>query len=214
MWIFVLWRKIVSKLLIYYAHPGHKHSQVNKEMAMEAEKIDDLTFRDLYAKYPRYDINVEEEQKLLVDHDVILFQFPVFWYSTPSLIKEWFDLVLEYGFAYGQGGRSLAGKKFMLAISAAGPQEAYTPEGYQHFPLRTFLSPLEQTARLCHMTFVPPYVLYSSLSANDSGALKPHVAAYKKLLLGIISDTFDFNAASECDVLTASQLPFKQGAIQ
>ena len=204
----------MSKLLVNYAHPGHKHSQVNKEMALAAKQIESLTFQDLYAKYPRYDIDVEAEQKLLLDHDVILFQFPLFWYSTPSLIKEWIDLVLEHGFAYGHGGDRLAGKTLLLAISAAGPREAYKTEGYQHYPLRTFLSPLEQTARLCKMNFTPPYVLYSSLKAKESGVLSSHVSSYKNLLLGIINNTFDFTAAAQYDVLTSEHLPFKQGAIQ
>ena len=204
----------MSKLLVYYAHPGHKHSQVNKEMATAAKQIEKLTFQDLYAKYPRYDINVEAEQKLLLDHDVILFKFPLFWYSTPSLIKEWIDLVLEYGFAYGHGGNQLNGKSLMLAVSAAGPEEAYSSEGYQNHPLRTFLTPLEQTAKLCKMNFIPPYVLYSSLKAKDSGQLNAHVASYKSLLLGILNNTFDLTAASQYDFLSSTQLPFKQGAIQ
>lgn len=183
-------------------------------MAAIAEQIESLTYQDLYAKYPRYDIDVEAEQKLLVDHDVILFQFPLFWYSTPSLIKEWIDLVLENGFAYGHGGDRLSGKNLMLAISAAGPEEAYKSNGYQHYPLRTFLSPLEQTARLCKMNFVPPYVLHSSLNAKESGELNSHVASYKKLLLGIINNTFDFSAAAQQKTLSYKKLPFKQGAIQ
>ena len=183
-------------------------------MATAAKQIEKLTFQDLYAKYPRYDINVEAEQKLLLDHDVILFQFPLFWYSTPSLIKEWIDLVLEYGFAYGHGGNQLNGKSLMLAVSAAGPEEAYSSEGYQNHPLRTFLTPLEQTAKLCKMNFIPPYVLYSSLKAKDSGQLNAHVASYKSLLLGILNNTFDLTAASQYDFLSSTQLPFKQGAIQ
>lgn len=94
----------MARLLVYYAHPGHRHSQVNRHMARAAERVAGITFVDLYAEYPRFDIDVEREQQRLLDHDVILFQFPVFWYSTPSLLKEWQDLVLEHGFAYGAGG--------------------------------------------------------------------------------------------------------------
>ena len=92
----------MSKLIVYYAHPGHKHSHVNKHMARAAARIDGITFVDLYADYPRFDIDVNVEQQRLLDHDVILFQFPLFWYSTPSIVKEWQDLVLEHGFAYGK----------------------------------------------------------------------------------------------------------------
>ena len=137
----------MARLLVCYAHPGHKHSHVNKYMASAAAALDGITFVDLYSDYPRFDIDVDAEQQRLLDHDVILFQFPLFWYSTPSIVKEWQDLVLEHGFAYGTDGDKLAGKRMMLVVSGAGPKDAYTHAGYQHFPIRTFLTPLEQTAR-------------------------------------------------------------------
>ena len=139
-----------------------------------AAAVDGVTYVDLYRDYPRFDIDVNVEQKRLLDHDVILFQFPLFWYSTPSIIKEWEDLVLEHGFAYGTDGDKLEGKRLMLAITAAGPDDAYTSGGYQHYPLRDFLRPLEQTARLCKMEFSPPYVIYSSLRAPEDGRLGDH----------------------------------------
>ena len=132
------------------------------------------------------------EQQRLLDHDVVLFQFPVFWYSTPSILKEWQDLVLEHGFAYGSGGERLSGKRLMLAVTGAGPEEAYTHNGYQHYPLRTFLTPLEQTARLCKMRFPAPYVLYGSLKAPTAGQVEPHVAGYVALLEAIRDDRYDF----------------------
>ncbi|MCH5375349.1 MAG: NAD(P)H-dependent oxidoreductase, partial [Planctomycetes bacterium] len=83
----------MASLIVYYAHPGHKYSHVNARMAETAAAIDGITFVDLYAEYPRHDIDIDREQARLIEHDVILFQFPMFWYSTPSLIKEWEDLV-------------------------------------------------------------------------------------------------------------------------
>ena len=104
----------MARLLVCYAHPGHKHSHVNKYMASAAAALDGITFVDLYSDYPRFDIDVDAEQQRLLDHDVILFQFPLFWYSTPSIVKEWQDLVLEHGFAYGKTGRALEGKRVIF----------------------------------------------------------------------------------------------------
>ncbi len=202
----------MARLIVYYAHPGHQHSHVNRYMARAAERVDGITFVDLYADYPRFDIDVDREQRRLLDHDVMLFQFPVFWYSTPSLVKEWQDLVLEHGFAYGSGGDALAGKRLMLAVTAAGPADAYTHKGYQHYPLRTFLTPLEQTARLCEMRFSAPYVLYGSLRAPSDGAVDPHVTGYRRLLEAIRDDRFDFAAAEALDVLEHGTLPIGEEA--
>ena len=196
----------MAKLIVYYAHPGHKHSHVNRYMAQAAKAVDGITFVDLYCDYPRTDIDVNIEQQRLLEHDVILFQFPLFWYSTPSLIKEWEDLVLEHGFAYGADGDKLAGKRMMLAVTAAGPEEAYTEEGYQHYPIRTFLTPLEQTARLCKMQFPAPYVLYASLRAPEEGQVEPHVVGYRTLLEAIRDDRYDFAAAEGMDVINFDNL--------
>lgn len=202
----------MARLIVYYAHPGHRHSHVNRHMAQAAEAVDGITFVDLYRDYPRFDINVDVEQQRLLSHDVILFQFPLFWYSTPSIIKEWQDLVLEHGFAYGADGDRLEGKRMMLAVTAAGPEDAYSAGGYQHYPLRDFLRPLEQTARLCSMTFAPPYVLFASLRAPSSGAVEPHVEGYRRLLEAIRDDRYDWDAAEHRETVDVDTLLIRDGS--
>jgi putative NADPH-quinone reductase len=199
----------MASLIVYYAHPGHPYSQSNQPMACAASALDGISFVDLYRDYPRFDIDADIEQQRLLDHDVILFQFPMFWYSTPSIIKEWQDLVLEHGFAYGTGGDKLKGKTMMLAITAAGPAEAYSAGGYQHYPIRDFLRPLEQTARLCEMRFAAPYVLYASLRAPADGRLEAHVKAYRALLEAIRDDRYDWEAAAALDVVQADSIPLR-----
>ncbi|MEM8948205.1 MAG: NAD(P)H-dependent oxidoreductase [Pseudomonadota bacterium] len=197
----------MADLIVYYAHPGQRFSRANKAMADAARELDGISFVDLYADYPRHDIDVDREQTRLLDHDVILFQFPLYWYSTPSLVKEWEDLVLEHGFAYGSGGDKLAGKTMMLALTAAGPKDAYTPDGYQHYPLRTFLTPLEQTARLCKMRFATPYVLHAALNAEEDGDIASHAEGYAQLLGAIRDDRYDFDAVSAKEIVTHADLP-------
>ncbi|MGD8808016.1 MAG: NAD(P)H-dependent oxidoreductase [Gammaproteobacteria bacterium] len=197
----------MAKLIVYYAHPGHRFSQANEAMLRQARAVSGITLVDLYSEYPRFDINIDREQQRLLEHDVILFQFPMFWYSTPSLLKEWQDLVLEHGFAYGAGGNKLKGKHMMLAVTAAGDREAYSAQGYQHYPIRTFLTPLERTARLCQMEFAAPYVLYGSLRAIDDGRLELHVQGYRTMLEAIRDDRYDHAAAAAGEVIECERLP-------
>jgi glutathione-regulated potassium-efflux system ancillary protein KefG len=197
----------MAKLLVYYAHPGHRHSRANKAMFEQARRVNQITLVDLYAEYPRFDIDIDKEQQRLLDHQVILFQFPLFWYSTPSLVKEWLDLVLEHGFAYGDGGSRLSGKRMMIALTAAGPLDAYCSEGYQHYKLRTFLTPLQQTASLCHMAFCTPYVLYGALDAPTNGIEQVHAQGYRELLEAVRDDRYDFELASSWEVVTHDNLP-------
>ena len=174
---------------------------------MRSRGLDGITFVDLCADYPRHDIDVEKEQRRLLDHDVILFQFPFYWYSTPSLLKEWQDLVLQHGFAYGHDGDKLAGKTLMLAPTAGGSNEAYTPNGYQHYPVRSFLTPLEQTARLCRMGFTTPYVLYAALKADAVAEIEKHANGCARLVTAIRDDDYDFAAAEAFDVVTSDDVP-------
>ena len=86
-------------------------SRVNKYLIEHIEDIGDVTFHDLYQLYPELDIDVKAEQQLLEMHDFIIFHYPFFWYSAPAILKEWQDLVLEHGWAYGHEGKALKDKR-------------------------------------------------------------------------------------------------------
>ncbi|MFT5172890.1 MAG: glutathione-regulated potassium-efflux system ancillary protein KefG [Gammaproteobacteria bacterium] len=199
----------MRRVLILYAHPGQRHSQVNTLLSQTAATLEGITFVDLYADYPRFKVNIDIEQQRLLAHDVIVLQFPVYWYSTPSLLKEWQDLVLEYGFAYGPGGDKLAGKLCLLAVTAGGPPQAYCEDGSNQFRLRTLLSPLEQTAKLCQMHFLPPFALFSSLDAHANGRGEAHAKGYRELLIALRDDTLDIVSAQLIDLLSHNNLPLR-----
>ena len=110
---------------------------------------------------------MKKEQELLSAHGALVFQHPFYWYSMPPLLKLWMDTVLEYGWAYGPGGRALAGKDFQLSITAGGPFDSYRAEGYNTFPIEAFFPPYEQTARLCGMRWHAPLVLHHSTRAPE-----------------------------------------------
>jgi len=61
--------------------------------------------------------------------------------DTPPLLKQWEDLVLEHGWAYGRSGTALRGKHAMHIITAGGREEAYQHEGYNRFTMRELLAP-------------------------------------------------------------------------
>ncbi len=200
------------KVLVLFAHPGQRYSKANEQLARVASETRDVTFVDLYAEYPRFKIDVEAEQDRLLDHDAIIFQFPLFWYSTPALLKEWQDLVLEYGFAYGEGGDRIAGKLFLPVITAGGPQEFYRTGGRNNYTLRDLLRPLEQTANLCGLRFVPPYTLFAALRATGDDRLDRHAEGYANLLQALRDGTLDLEAASAMEHLSAGDLPMREEA--
>jgi glutathione-regulated potassium-efflux system ancillary protein KefG len=150
-----------NRVLILFAHPALHRSHMNAAMMEAVRDLPNVTFHDLYEEYPDYHIEVDAEQKLLLEHEVIVWQHPFYWYSAPSLMKEWMDVVLEYGFAYGDAGKALHGKQVMSALTTGGPAEAYQQGGNNRFTMRELLAPFDQTAYLCGMTYLEPFILHA-----------------------------------------------------
>ncbi|MFQ5622065.1 MAG: NAD(P)H-dependent oxidoreductase [Paracoccaceae bacterium] len=195
------------KILVLFAHPAQRRSEVNVPLFREARKIEGVTAVDLYALYPTMDIDIDAEQARLREHDVIVFLCPFYWYSTPAILKEWQDLVLEYGFAYGSGGTALHGKLFFAALTTGGTEDAYRPGGYNNFTLRELLHPLEQMATLCGLVYLPPFVLFGARSAREQGRIGDHLAAWRRLLEGLRDGSLKLDGAAGAaalnDFLTA-----------
>jgi len=189
-------------VLVLFAHPRVDRSQVNVVLAAAAKAIDGVTLLDLYGHYPTYEIDVEREQQRLLENDVIVFQHPVYWYSCPALLKEWMDLVLEHGFAYGEGGTALEGKVMFNAVTAGARREVYSRDGGTSYELKDFFVPFEQTARLCRMRYLPPFALYAAGHAADENRLGDHVHAYEALLKALVEDRLDLDRAEHLDALS------------
>ncbi|CAH0525859.1 NAD(P)H-dependent oxidoreductase [Vibrio hippocampi] len=184
-----------KRVLVLYAHPSQRRSEVNAPMFADACEIEGVTAVDLYHEYPTFNINIDREQQRLLDHDVIIFQFPLYWYSTPSILKEWQDLVLEYGFAYGNDGTALHGKTFICALSAGGKADAYQTDGYNHFTIRELLQPLEQMAAMTGLIYLPPFTLFGSRTAKEDHRIAQHRSQWKQLLQQLVADEIDLDKA-------------------
>jgi glutathione-regulated potassium-efflux system ancillary protein KefG len=167
----------MARVLILFAHPALEKSRIHRRLIREIPDLPNLTFHDLYEEYPAFDIDVPREQELLLSHDLIVLQHPFFWYSTPPLIKQWEDLVLEHGWAYGSQGVALRGKRMLSLITAGGGASAYQHSGYNRFTIRELLAPIEQTAYLCKME----YYRQTLTLLHDDGIDLAAIAGYDTL---------------------------------
>ena len=192
-----------QRVLILFAHPAPERSEVNAPLFEASRGREGVTLVDLYAEYPDYRIDIDREQQRLVDHDVVVFMFPLYWYSTPAILKEWQDLVLEYGFAYGTDGTALKDKLFLCALSAGGALDAYRADGYNHFTIRELLQPLEQMAVLTGMNYLPPFALFSSRSAVEEGRLASHVADWESVLGALLDGRLNAESTAGMETLNA-----------
>ncbi len=189
------------RILVLFAHPAQRHSEITLSLARAVMNLPNVTLVDLYAEYPTLEINIAREQQRLLDHDVIVFLHPIYWYSTPAILKEWQDLVLEYHFAYGHEGLALKDKLFFCAVSAGGKAGAYGAQGYNRYTLRELLRPLEMTANLCHMHYLPPFALYGARTAREEQRLAPHKKRFVELLTRLSEHRLDLSGAAEANSL-------------
>ncbi len=156
----------MNKILILFAHPKYERSTTNSVMVDQVKDLAGVTFVDLYECYPDFDIDVPREQRLLLEHDIVIWHHPLYWYSCPPLMKQWIDMVLEFDWAYGPKGHALAGKKVLQVITTGASREVYCSEGRNLYSINEFLRPFEQTARLCHMQYMAPYAVMGTHRLN------------------------------------------------
>jgi Putative NADPH-quinone reductase (modulator of drug activity B) len=180
---------MANKVLVLFFHPRFENSLVNQSLVAAVRHLPGVTFHDVYEQYPDFDVDIRREQALLLEHDIIVWQHPFYWYSCPPLMKQWIDLVLEYGWAYGRNGDKLTGKSVFNCISVGGSREVYRPEGRNRFSVREFLRPFEQTAHLCHMEYLPPFVVHQA-NITTSSICATHGKAYRELLEKLVGGAF------------------------
>ncbi|OIQ25419.1 glutathione-regulated potassium-efflux system ancillary protein KefG [uncultured Vibrio sp.] len=174
-------KKQTPRVLVIYAHPEPNNSIANQVMIKKIESLEHVTVHDLYANYPDFFIDVAIEHHLLLEHDVIVFQHPLYMYSCPALLKEWFDRVLSKGFAFGNAS-ALKDKVWRNAITAGGNEDAFGAKGYNKYPLEQILQPFELMAALCQMKWVDPLVLYWSRNVTDIDRYQ-HAEQYRRWLI-------------------------------
>jgi glutathione-regulated potassium-efflux system ancillary protein KefG len=179
-----------KKIAILFFHPLSHKSRINSALLQSVKDMEGITTQHMYDQYPDFHIDVKAEQKLLLEHDIIIWQHPFYWYSSPSLLKEWIDLVLEHGFAYGSTGRALEGKQIMTAITTGGRKEAYLAADSDRYSIRQLLAPFEQTVHLCRMDYLPPFVVHGTHLLEKVDILKAG-SEFRTILQALQDGLFD-----------------------
>ena len=144
----------MNNILIVSGHTDLNDSVANKKILQEINKrLPNVEIDYLSELYPDYKINVEEEQNKLLKADIIVLQYPVFWYSMPSLLEKWMEEVFKHGFSHGNEGDKLKGKKIIVSLTTGAPEQAYNN-------IDDFLNPIKSTCKLCQMEYVGNIVTY------------------------------------------------------
>jgi NAD(P)H dehydrogenase (quinone) len=162
-----------------------------------------------------HDIVVEQQK--LREADLLIFQFPLWWFSMPSILKGWVDRVLTMGFAYGggkwydQGG--LRGRRAMLALTTGSPRESFSPEGLNG-DMDQILYPIQHgILYFCGFEVLPPFVAYGPAHLGDEDR-KSVLADYeKRLQLLEALDPIPFHPLAHYDEALRLRPEFRQPGV-
>lgn len=125
--------------------------------------------------------DVKAEQDKLLWADVLILQFPLWWFTMPAILKGWVDRVYSYGFAYGVGEHNnkrwgdrygegtMSGKRAMLIVTAGGWEEHYSARGING-PIDDLLFPINHGI-LYYPGYdvLPPFVVYRTDRLDETG---------------------------------------------
>ena len=157
---------MLKKIVVIMAHPNMETSVLNKRIKTELVEVENIVYKDLTSLYGDFKIDIEKEQKDIVDADKIVFQFPMQWYSTPSILKQYIDDVFSYGFVYEVDkdglfqALSLKGKEFQMIATLGAKEESFIGEG--RLSTKECLNALSYTAKMLGMRELEPCFFYGA----------------------------------------------------
>lgn len=153
----------MANILIISGHADPKTSTANKVILETVlAKLPQAKLHELATLYPDGNVDVKAEQDALLAADVVVFDFPVYWYAMPAVLKNYVEKVFTHGFAYGTGAK-LGGKQFVASMTTGAPASLYKEgEGAGH-TLESFLFPLQSTVEMCGLVYKKPVISYGML---------------------------------------------------
>ncbi|MTV40736.1 NAD(P)H-dependent oxidoreductase [Duganella radicis] len=182
-------------VLIVYAHPEPRSlNGALKDFAVQhlraaghAVQVSDLYAMEWNATLAASEIpervhhraDILREQEKLRWADTVIFQFPLWWFSMPAIMKGWVERVYTLGFGYGVGEHSdrrwgdrygegtLSGKRAMLVVTAGGWESHYSPRGING-AVDELLFPIHHGILYYPgMEVLPPFLVYKARSMGE-----------------------------------------------
>ena len=193
--LFSLFVRSQKDVLVILAHPSLSESHVNKTYKEKLKTLDRVEIHDLYQFYPEFIIDVKTEQELIKEFDYIVFQFPLYWFSAPALLKKWQDEVFTSRFAI-DNANNLVGKHLLLVVSAGGTEADFQKDGLMEASIEQILQPFTSFAKLSNLKMMEPFITYAvpnptilNIELSESNQLKRinRIESQAEKLLHLIS---------------------------
>ena len=170
--------------LLLLAHPDIATSRVNRALLAGLDRLDGLEVADLTQLYPNAQIDLAAERERLLRADKLIFQFPLYWYSTPPILKQWQDAVLTPIFYLEPDTAALMrGLPILAATTTGGPPASYEP-GALTMTINELFAPLRATARKCGFIWHNPFAVHDVRNIDDT-ELRRASETYRAIVLSL-----------------------------
>lgn len=146
----------MENVLIVYGHTEVEGGSFANKIILEDIQtlLPNAVIDNLDEEYADFNIDVPAEQAKMEAADIIVLQFPIFWYSMPSIVAKWMEETFTHGWSHGSKGKALVGKKLLISFTTGAPADMYVEGGIQMYPVETMMTRFEQTANLCGLDYV------------------------------------------------------------
>ena len=172
--------KDLRKVVILLAHPNIKASQANKAL------IDAVSDIEGVAVFNLYELSEDIEwSKIISDTSAVIYQFPFYWMSAPSLLKKWQDEV----FTFLSKTPAVAGKPLMVVTTTGSEYEAYRSGGRNRFTTDELLRPYQGSAIHSGMVWQTPIVIYGMGTADAGKNIAEGANLYKQRVEMLINSS-------------------------
>lgn len=120
--------------------------------------------------------------------DFVLFQYPIWWFSMPAILKGWIDRVFTFGGVYTGKNRyengKFLGRRAMLSVTAGAPETTYDYNG-RSGELSLLLWPMHKSLVYVGYDVLPPHLsagIQDGIKYDGQGDEQQRIEAYKASL--------------------------------
>lgn len=154
---------------------------VNKEWVESIKReLPEVDLHLLHTARKQKEFDIKAEQKLIDSHDTIVFQFPVYWFSCPALLKQWMDEVLTPDWAY-MANYAFEGKRVAFAASAGSSAADYSANGSVGMELEDVLRSMRLSVGYLKAKYCGLHSCFSAVGIGKD-ALKQNAMEYVRFI--------------------------------
>ena len=179
-----------KQVVVLLTHPNIKESRANKALMDAISDMGEVAIYNLYEMRVEDAFNAEIWSTIISHASALVFQFPFYWMSAPSLLKRWLDEV----FTYLAKTPAVAGKTLMVVTTVGSEHDAYRSGGRNRFTVDELLRPYQASAVHAGMIWQTPLVVYGMGTSEASKNIAEGINCYKQRIEALVKkDIFSDN---------------------